>query len=206
VAYRSLLYKADRVTSHNDATPQISPSDKLLEEWPEHKKKPTVPIRRRSVAQGGHKRSAIMISQKAKYALRSLIVLARAAPGEAVQMPAIAAQERIPKKFLEQILLDLKRHGVVVSRRGKYGGYLLGRPANDISFGEVLRIVDGPLAPLACLRKVGYRRCEDCRDEGSCEVRRVFHDVTVASRSILDNTTLSDCVAMRKDGPASLQH
>lgn len=142
----------------------------------------------------------VMISQKAKYALRSLIVLARAGPGETVQMPAIAARERIPKKFLEQILLDLKRSGVVMSRRGKYGGYFLCRPAGEVTFGEILRIIDGPVAPLACLRKAGYRRCEDCGDEAACEVRRVFHKVTAASRAILDTTTLSDCIAAGRDG------
>ena len=88
-----------------------------------------------------------MISQKAKYALRALVALARA--GESMMIGEIAAQERIPRKFLEQILLELKRHGIVMSKRGKLGGYELLMPADQITFGQVLRILDGPLAPFA---------------------------------------------------------
>ena len=73
----------------------------------------------------------------------------------------IAAQEKIPRKFLEQILLELKRHGIVMSRRGKLGGYALLMPADQITFGQVLRILDGPIAPLPCLSRIAYRRCSD---------------------------------------------
>ena len=103
-----------------------------------------------------------MISQKAKYALRALVALAKKPSGHPVFIGDIAESENIPKKFLEQILLDLKHHGLVASRRGKAGGYGLLRPADTISFGEVLRIVDGPIAPLPCLSKIAYRRCDDC--------------------------------------------
>jgi Rrf2 family protein len=89
-------------------------------------------------------------------------------------------------------LLDLKHHGIVVSRRGKMGGYLLLRDASDISFGEILRIIDGPLAPLPCLSRVAYQRCDDCTDEATCEVRRVFEKVAVATRGVLDTTTIAD--------------
>ncbi|MDZ4759780.1 MAG: Rrf2 family transcriptional regulator [Alphaproteobacteria bacterium] len=138
-----------------------------------------------------------MISQKAKYALRALVALARAHPRSATFIGDIAESQSIPKKFLEQILLDLKRHGLVVSKRGKAGGYALLRPADTISFGQVLRIVDGPIAPLPCLSKMAYRRCEDCRDEGACEVRRVFARVADATRDVLDRTTIADAVAER---------
>lgn len=133
-----------------------------------------------------------MISQKSKYALRALVALARAAPDEPVMIGQIAEEQDIPKKFLEQILLDLKHHGIVVSRRGKMGGYLLLRDASDISFGEILRIIDGPLAPLPCLSRIAYQRCEDCTDEATCEVRRVFEKVAVATRGVLDTTTIAD--------------
>ena len=138
-----------------------------------------------------------MISQKAKYALRALVALAHETPGSAVFIGDIAEAQNIPKKFLEQILLDLKRHGLVVSKRGKAGGYGLLRPADMISFGEVLRIIDGPIAPLPCLSKMAYRRCEDCHEEASCEVRRVFARVADATRDVLDRTTLADAVAGR---------
>jgi Rrf2 family protein len=136
-----------------------------------------------------------MISQKAKYALRALIALARArSPDDAQLISDVAEQQRIPKKFLEQILLDLKHHGIVVSRRGKAGGYMLLKSPDTITFGEVLRIIDGPIAPLPCLSRMAYRRCEDCREEKSCELRRVFARVAAASREVLDGTTIADCI------------
>ncbi len=136
-----------------------------------------------------------MISQKAKYALRALVALARAeTDSEALIIADIAERNNIPRKFLEQILLDLKRHGILESRRGKHGGYALLRPADKITFGEVLRIVDGPIAPLPCLSKIAYRRCEDCRAEASCEVRRVFARVAEATRGVLDKTTVADAI------------
>ena len=125
-----------------------------------------------------------MISQKAQYALRALIELAKAEPGEARQIGEIADAQGIPKKFLEQILLDLKHHGILVSRRGKAGGYLLLRPADNISFGEILRIVDGPLAPLPCLSRIAYRRCDGCPEDHACEIRRIFARVAEASRAV----------------------
>jgi Rrf2 family protein len=135
-----------------------------------------------------------MISQKAKYALRALVALAKQPPGAPTFIGDIADSENIPKKFLEQILLDLKRHGLVLSKRGKAGGYGLLRPADTISFGEVLRIIDGPIAPLPCLSKMAYRRCDDCSDEATCEVRKVFAHVADATRDVLDRTTIADAL------------
>ncbi len=140
-----------------------------------------------------------MISQKAKYALRALIALAREEPGDSLMISEIADSQNIPKKFLEQILLDLKHHGIVMSRRGKAGGYLLLKPASEITFGEVLRIIDGPIAPLPCLSKMAYRRCDDCTSEEACEVRRVFARVASATRNVLDRTSIADALA---DGTA----
>jgi Rrf2 family protein len=135
-----------------------------------------------------------MISQKAKYALRALVALVRAPTESSLMISEIARDQKIPKKFLEQILLELKRHGIVMSRRGRLGGYVLLKPAEKITFGEVLRLIDGPIAPLPCLSKIAYRRCADCRDEGSCEIRHVFQRVTLATREVLDHTTLADAV------------
>jgi Rrf2 family protein len=132
-----------------------------------------------------------MISQKARYALRALMALARE---DAMMIAEIAEQERIPRKFLEQILLDLKRHGIVASRRGRLGGYaLLARP-NQITFGRILRIIDGPIAPLPCLSRIAYRRCPDCKNEASCEIRRVFAGVAESAREVLDRTTIAEAI------------
>ncbi|WP_404406691.1 RrF2 family transcriptional regulator [Pelagibacterium halotolerans] len=135
-----------------------------------------------------------MISQKSRYALRALVALTRAGHGNSLMISEIAVDQDIPKKFLEQILLELKRNGIVMSKRGKSGGYLLLKEPADISFGEVLRIIDGPIAPLPCLSKIAYRRCKDCKDEDECEIRHVFAKVTDATRAVLDRTTLADAV------------
>ena len=136
-----------------------------------------------------------LISQKAKYALRALIALAKTEPEKPVLISEIAAQQRIPQGFLEQILVDMKRQGYVASRRGKLGGYFLLRPADKITFGQVLRLVDGPLAPLPCLSVTAYRKCSDCQDEKTCEIRRVFARVIEATREVLDKTTIADAIA-----------
>jgi Rrf2 family protein len=135
-----------------------------------------------------------MISQKAKYALRALLVLCKAPPETSLMISEISASQAIPKKFLEQILLELKRAGIVMSRRGRLGGYVLLRPADKLTFGEVLRLIDGPIAPLPCLSKIAYRRCADCRDEATCEIRHVFAGVVQAQREVLDHTTFADAI------------
>jgi len=140
-----------------------------------------------------------MISQKAKYALRALVALCRVPPGESLMISEISKERAIPKKFLEQILLELKRAGIVMSRRGRLGGYVLLRSPDQVTFGEVLRLIDGPIAPLPCLSKIAYRRCTDCADEGTCEIRHVFARVTIATREVLDTTTLADAVKSRVD-------
>ncbi|HVW55801.1 MAG TPA: Rrf2 family transcriptional regulator [Rhizobiaceae bacterium] len=131
-----------------------------------------------------------MISQKAKYAIKAIVALA-GADAEQLAISEIAEQENIPKKFLEQILLDLKHHGIVTSRRGKTGGYALLKKPDQITLGEILRIVDGPVAPLPCLSRTAYRRCEDCDSEESCPVRGAFSSVAEATRRILDSTTIA---------------
>ena len=111
----------------------------------------------------------------------------------------ISRKKAIPKKFLEQILLELKRHGLVESRRGRLGGYVLARSPEKITFGEVLRLIDGPVALLPCLSKIAYRRCTDCADEGSCEIRHVFARVAIATREVLDTTSLADAMKVPRE-------
>jgi Rrf2 family protein len=135
-----------------------------------------------------------MISQKAKYAFHALVALARA--NDFLMVGEIAARENIPRKFLEQILLELKRHGIVQSRRGKLGGYGLLMAADRITFGQVLRILDGPIAPLPCLSRVAYRSCSDCTTEEDCEIRRVFAKVAESARDVLDCTTIADAISL----------
>ena len=134
-----------------------------------------------------------MISQKARYALRALVALARA--DDSMMIAEIADSQRIPRKFLEQILLDLKHHGIVASRRGRLGGYGLLMPPDQITFGHVLRIIDGPIAPLPCLSRIAYRRCADCKSEATCEIRRVFARVAELARDVLDRTTVANAIA-----------
>lgn len=135
-----------------------------------------------------------MISQRAKYALRALVALAKTPPQQPLMISQISRGQKIPKKFLEQILLDLKRAGIVMSRRGRLGGYALLRTPEKVTFGEVLRLIDGPIAPLPCLSNIAYRRCADCADEAGCEIRQVFARVAAATREVLDRTTLADAV------------
>ena len=141
-----------------------------------------------------------MLSQKAKYALKAMIVLAGAQEGKLVQAQEIAGRQNVPKKFLELILLDLKRHNLLDSQRGKQGGYRLAKPAAQITFGQIVRIIDGPLAPIPCASLTGYRRCADCRDEASCAIRRVMREVRDAVSSVLDQVSLAD---VRADTPAA---
>jgi len=145
-----------------------------------------------------------MISQKAKYALRALVALARTQDAS-LATSEIAKQQRIPRKFLEQILLDMKREGFVQSRRGKLGGYALLRPADTITFGQVLRLIDGPIAPLPCLSRIAYRRCVDCQNESACEVRRVFARVAQSARAVLDETTIADAISDPRRVPDTIE-
>ncbi len=135
-----------------------------------------------------------MISNKAKYAFRALLAIAEAPEGTALTSTEIAANNAIPHKFLEQILLDLKKAGILESRRGKMGGYAMLRPADTVTFGEILRIFEGPLAPLPCLSRQFYRRCDDCESEVSCSIRREFGRAYDASRQVLDSRTIADAL------------
>lgn len=106
-------------------------------------------------------------------------------------MSQIAAEEQIPSKFLEQILLTLGNAGLVQSKAGRGGGYCLGNAANQITLGQVVRTLDGPLAPIRCVSQMAYEPCA-CPDEESCGLRMVMDDVRNAIADILDRTTLQD--------------
>ncbi len=135
-----------------------------------------------------------MISNKAKYAFKALLHLARHGR-ETVQIDEIAGDEGIPRKFLEHILLELKHSGLIASRRGRAGGYQLIRAPENITIGQVLRIVDGPMAPLPCISRTAYRRCRDCADEASCGVRRMFAGAYDTMLAALDGTSLAAAAA-----------
>lgn len=133
-----------------------------------------------------------MLSSKAKYGLKAMVHLARHEGLGPVLIADIAASERIPKKFLDAILLEMKNQGLLSSKKGKGGGYILGRPAARIMVGDIVRVLDGPLAPVPCVSRTAYRRCDDCVDEAACAIRAVMQDVRDAIAAILDNTTLAD--------------
>lgn len=135
-----------------------------------------------------------MLTQKAKYALKAMIHLAASHAGTPVLIADMAEQEQLPRKFLERILLDLKTHGLLVSRKGRGGGYMLAREPHQISLGEIIRRMDGPLAPVPCVSKMAYRKCADCRDENACVVKPIMKEVRDAIAHVLDGTTLADAV------------
>lgn len=135
-----------------------------------------------------------MLSKRAKYALKALIVLAAEPPGQPMRIQDLARRERIPQKFLEMILLDLKNHGILQSKKGKGGGYYLVRDPKLVLIGQLIRQFDGPLAAVPCASQTAYARCQDCRDEAGCGIRWVMKSVRDATAKILDRTTLADMV------------
>jgi Rrf2 family protein len=137
-----------------------------------------------------------MLSNKAKYAFKAMFALSRLAPGQLLQAWDIATQENISKKFLDLILLELRQAGLVRAMRGQHGGYALAKPPNVITLGQIVRIIDGPLAPIACASVTAYRRCEDCKVVTACLVRQSMRRVRDAASEILDNTTLESAILM----------
>lgn len=134
------------------------------------------------------------LSKKSEYGLRALLELTLAYNHATLQRHDIAARQHIPVEFLEQILLALKRAGILSSRRGMKGGYTLIKPPNEISLGQVIRILDGPLAPISCVSKTAYQKCADCpyADKAQCPVQQVMGTVRDAIAGILDHYTLAD--------------
>jgi Rrf2 family protein len=137
----------------------------------------------------------VKVSKRGEYALRALIDfgLAEALGRPLLQVSELASKEDLPVKFLEQILMQLKAAGYLESRRGKHGGYLLARPPENICIGQVIRLIDGPLAPISCVSHTAYERCS-CPDEEHCGLRMLMLDVRNAIANILDRYTLADVV------------
>jgi Rrf2 family protein len=142
-----------------------------------------------------------MLSQKARYALHALIVLAEHTGEEPMQIATIAEEARVPRKFLEAILVDLKKRGIVKSTRGRAGGYLIGKAPKDISFADVIRVIDGPLALAPCVSVTAYHKCEDCVDEATCSIRKVLMAARDATAQVLESRNLAQAAAIaRKAG------
>ena len=141
------------------------------------------------------------LSRKARYALRALYALANDESGGPVLIADLAEREHIPHKFLELILLELRNAGILRSKKGKGGGYALARPAREVTLGQIIRVVDGPLAPIPCVSERAYVRCEECVSEETCGTRMVMKEVRDAIAKILDGTTLADvCERVAKVG------
>ena len=131
------------------------------------------------------------LSLRGEYALRALIVLGLNPPSNVVRIQAISEQQNIPKRFLEQILNDLRAAGILESRRGISGGYRLRLPPEQITLAEVIRLIDGPLAPVSCVSEKFYEKCS-CPDETSCAIRSVMKEIRDAVVRIAEKVTIAD--------------
>jgi Rrf2 family protein len=143
-----------------------------------------------------------MLTKKAKYGLKAMAYLAGVESGQTALVADIASENQIPKKFLDAILSELRNAGFVYSKKGKGGGYMLARPPSEINVGNLVRTLDGPLAPIQCASRRLYRRCDDCVDEDHCAVRLVMLEARDAIARVLDNTSLSQMRAMGEAGKA----
>src|ERR1700760_1406028 len=139
-----------------------------------------------------------MLSQKSRYALKALLVLAARGDADSMQIAEIAETANVPRKFLEQILLELKKPGILRSQRGRLGGYSLGGPAKDISFADVLRVTDGPLALSPCVSVMAYRKCDDCFDETVCAIRKALLAARDATAQVLESRSLAVAATQMK--------
>src|SRR3954463_538472 len=132
-----------------------------------------------------------MLSKKAKYAIKALIALAEREDDEPMRIADLALAEQIPPKFLELILLGLRNQGILQSRKGKGGGYRLARDPADIYLGQIVRMFDGPLAPVPCASQTAYQRCSDCKNEVVCGVHLAMKEVRDATARVQDGTSLA---------------
>ncbi len=139
-----------------------------------------------------------MLSKKAKYGMRALLNLAAKRGSGPVLIKEIAAEERIPQKFLESILVELKTAGVVRSRSGRKGGYELSTHPKDVNLGLIVRLMDGPVALISCVSQTAYSPCQDCPDEQTCLIRPVMQEVRDASAEILEKATLEGMLAKKE--------
>lgn len=136
-----------------------------------------------------------MLSKKTKYAIKALVALGKNLDMPPMQISKIAEEERIPKKFLEQILLDLRNAGFLYSKKGAGGGYSLNKKPEDIYLVQILRLTDGPVAMLPCASLNFYHKCDECKDEVTCGIRSAFIDVRDATLQILGETSIADVIA-----------
>ena len=132
------------------------------------------------------------ISKRTQYGLKAVLALGRRYGDGPLLIATMAAEEAIPIKFLEGILLDLKGRGVLESKKGKGGGYQLSRPPSTITIGSIIRLLEGPLAPLPCASETAFRACEECEDVEHCGIRMIMRQVRDAIANVLDKTTLAD--------------
>jgi Rrf2 family protein len=144
------------------------------------------------------------ISKRTQYGLKAMLALGKRYRQKPVLIATLSKEELIPLKFLEVILLDLKRHGLLESKKGKGGGYLLSRPPSTITLGSVIRMIEGPLAPLPCASETAFRACPECKDIETCGIRIVMRQVRDAMVSVLDKTTLADLLRLDSSGRADL--
>ena len=132
-----------------------------------------------------------MLSRKSKYAIKALLALAEHRREAPMRIADLAREQQIPPKFLELILLELRNQGILRSRKGKGGGYLLARDPGAIYLGQIVRMFDGPLAPVPCASQTAYVPCSDCRNEAVCGVHLAMKKVRDATAKILDGTSLA---------------
>lgn len=142
-----------------------------------------------------------MISKRAKYAFKALRRLAEMYGSGPVMIAWLSDEERISKKFLETILLDLRNHGILQSQKGKGGGYLLRVDPERVNLAQVLRIIDGPIAPTPCVSKNFYVKCDDCDDEETCSLRPIMEQVRDANLAVYEHITLLDYVQGKVNRP-----
>jgi Rrf2 family protein len=139
-----------------------------------------------------------MISKKTKYAINALLHLAKRKNEGPILISDIATSEKIPRKFLEAILLELKKAAILASKKGKGGGYYLLKDPNQVNLADIMRLFDGPIALLPCVTYLYYERCEECKDEKTCGIRDVFFEVRNKSVEILKAATLSEIIDREK--------
>ena len=139
-----------------------------------------------------------MITKKSKYAIKALIYLAKQPPKEPILIESISTDERIPRKFLEAILHDLKVSGFVISKKGIRGGYTLDKAPSDIRLADVIRTINGPIALVPCVSLNFYEACTICPDESKCALHHVMIEVRDATLQILESTSLEDLILREK--------
>jgi Rrf2 family cysteine metabolism transcriptional repressor len=140
----------------------------------------------------------VKLSQRGHYALRALIVLGLNYSDSVVRIQTISAAQNIPKRFLEQILNDLKAAGILESRRGITGGYRLRRPPEEVTLAEIIRLIEGPLAPVSCVSEKFYERCS-CPNEEKCGIRSIMKEVRDAIVKVLETVTVAQlCERVRQ--------